>query len=57
MAEPKTIDELVDPLHAAFPHVARTQIEQDVRDLLKDLMAKRLVFTGSEERGMRRSVS
>lgn len=49
MAEPRTIDELVDPLHAAFPEVARTHIEQDVRALLKGLVAKRLVMAGPEE--------
>ena len=49
MADPRTIDELVDPLHAAFPGLARTQIEQDVRALLKGLIAKRLVMAGSEE--------
>jgi hypothetical protein len=57
MAEPRTVDELVNPLHAAFPQVSRTQIEQDVRALLKGLMAKRLVMAGSEETGKRQSAS
>jgi hypothetical protein len=49
MAEPKTVEELVDPLHAAFPDVPRGQIERDVRALLGSLEAKQLVLTGSEE--------
>ena len=57
MAEPRTIDALVEPLHAAFPEVDRTQIEQDVRALLKGLIAKRLVMAGSEDIGKRQSAS
>ncbi|MDH3594244.1 MAG: PqqD family protein [Rhodospirillales bacterium] len=57
MIQPKTIDELVDPLHAAFPQIARTQIEQDVRALLKGLIAKRLVLAGPEDIRGRQSAS
>ncbi len=46
MAEPSSLDQLVDPLHAAFPEVPRTQIEQDVCNLLDVLIAKRLVIVG-----------
>ncbi len=49
MAEPSTLGQLVDPLHAAFPEVPRAQIEQDVRKLLDVLVAKRLVITGRSE--------
>lgn len=48
MAEPSTLNQLVDPLHTAFPQVAREQIEQDVRNLLEILIAKRLVLAGSD---------
>lgn len=49
MAAPSTIDQLVDPLHAAFPEVAHAQIEQDVRALLDVLIAKRLVVVGRSQ--------
>ncbi len=49
MAEPSTLGQLVDPLHAAFPEVPRAQIEQDVSKLLDVLVAKRLVITGRNE--------
>ena len=46
MAEPSTLDQLVDPLHAAFPQVPRAQIEQDIRTLLDVLNTKGLVVAG-----------
>jgi hypothetical protein len=49
MAEPSTLNQLVDPLHAAFPQVPRAQIEQDVRALLDVLIAKRLVVAGRND--------
>ena len=49
MAAPSTLDQLVDPLDAAFPAVARAQIEQDVRALLDVLIAKRLVVVGRRQ--------
>jgi hypothetical protein len=48
MVEPSTLDELVEPLHAAFPQIPRTQIEHDVRRLLDVLIAKRLVIAGHD---------
>jgi hypothetical protein len=49
MAEPSTLDQLVDPLHAAFPQVPRAQIKRDVQALLDVLIDKRLVVAGRGE--------
>ncbi len=48
LASPQTAGQIVELLHAAFPETDVNRIEQDVRALLDDLKARKLVFFGED---------
>ncbi len=48
LAEPMTIGQLMDLLQSAFPNVAQSRIQKDVRALMAELTAKSLVIRGSK---------
>lgn len=49
LANPLTIGQIADLLHAAFPDADPNQIEKDVRALLDDLKARQLVLYGDDD--------
>lgn len=53
LAEPIGTAQAVDVLHAAFPDVARSQIENDVAELIADLVARGLVLDSMTPDGRR----
>lgn len=51
LAEPITTEKIVELLLKAFPEIDRTQVENDVRKLIKTLRAKNLVLRGPRRVG------
>jgi hypothetical protein len=46
LAEPMTLDAMVELLLVAFPEASREQVENDVGSLIDSLMSKKLLITG-----------
>ena len=48
LAEPMTLDEMVELLLIAFPEASRDQVESDVDTLIKSLMSRKLLIAGPQ---------
>jgi hypothetical protein len=46
LAEPMTLDEMIELILTAFPEVNRVQVENDVGTLIESLMSKQLIVNG-----------
>lgn len=47
LAQPMTLDQVADQLHAAFPDVTRDRIHADLTELFESLVAKNLLIAGT----------
>jgi len=57
LAEPTTIDEMIELLLVAFPEVSRDQVEADVGELVNSLKSKNLLITGPNPENARQSTA
>jgi len=57
LAEPMTLNEMVELLLVAFPEASRDQVESDVDTLIKSLMSRKLLIAGPQPDEVKQSTA